>query len=293
MKPNLCVITPSFNQGKFIGRTLQSVLSQLLDLEYVVMDGGSADETLAVLQGMNDPRLLWVSEPDRGQAHAVNKGIASTQGEVICWLNSDDIYYPNALVKVQRYFAEHGEVDVLYGDAFHIDADDAQIEPYPTEPWDFERLKDVCFLSQPAVFFRRRVVERFGALDESLQFCMDYEYWLRLGKGGAVFAYLPEPLAGSRMYDQNKTLSQRIPVHAEINRMLRKKFGKVPSRWVFNYAHVKVDEKLPRGFWWVVLISWRSILSSLQWNHEISWEIFVTIGAWLRDGIKKFKLGSH
>ena len=283
----ISVITPSYQQGQFIERTLLSVLDQnISDLEYVVFDGGSRDETRSILERHQD-RLRWVSEPDHGQAQAVNKGIAATQGGIIAWLNSDDIYYPGALEKVRQYFAVHPEVDVLYGDAFHIDINDGQIEPYPTEPWDPERLKSVCFLSQPAVFFRRRMVERFGALDEELQYCMDYEYWLRLAQGGAVFAYLSEPLAGSRLYGQNKTLSQRIPVHAEINQMLKRKFGKVPSRWVFNYAHVKVDEKLPRGFWWVLLISWQSILSSLQWNHEISREIFTTIAAWIRDGIRK------
>lgn len=289
MSLDISVVTPSYNQGKFIERTLQSVLSQPLPFEYVVVDGGSTDETLAVLKKINDPRLRWVSEPDRGQAHAVNKGIAATQGEIIAWLNSDDIYYPGTLEKVRQYFADHEGVDVLYGDAFHIDVEDNHIEPYVTEPWDFERMKSMCFMSQPAVFFRRRVVERFGMLDESLQYCMDYEYWLRLGKGGAAFAYMPEPLAGSRMYDQNKTLSQRIPVHAEINQMMRKKFGKVPSKWVFNYAHVKVDEQRQRGFWWVILISWQSIMSSLQWNHEVSKEIFITIGVWLRDGVRKLR----
>lgn len=289
MTLDICVITPSYNQGKFIERTLQSVLSQPLPLDYVVMDGGSTDETIAILQKINDPRLRWMSESDRGQAHAVNKGIAATRGEVIAWLNSDDVYYPGALTRVLKYFADHEAVDVLYGDAFHIDVDDVQFESYNTEPWDFERLKSVCFLSQPAVFFRRRVVERFGALDETLQYCMDYEYWLRLGNGGAVFSYLPEPLAGSRLYTENKTLSQRVPVHAEINQMLKKKFGKVPSKWLFNYAHVKVDEQQRRGFWWVVLISWQSILSSLQWNHEISKEIFMTIGIWLRNGIRKLR----
>lgn len=280
---SISVITPSYNQGQFIERTLLSVLNQNIPgLEYIVFDGCSRDETLAVLRRYED-RLHWLSEPDHGQAHAVNKGLAASKGDIIGWLNSDDIYYPGALAKVRQYFCENPSVDVVYGDAFHIDVDDNQIEPYYTEPWNFERFLSVCFLCQPAVFFRRRMVAQFGLLDESLQFCMDYEFWLRLAENGAVFAYLPEPLAGSRMYTQNKTLSQRVAVHAEISDMLKKKFGKVPTRWLLNYAHVKVNEgRLIHGRIRMVLLSLHSVLASLRWNHEISKDVLQHIGSWIR-----------
>jgi glycosyltransferase involved in cell wall biosynthesis len=280
------VITPSYNQGRFIERTILSVLNQNIPgLEYIIFDGCSRDETLTVLRRYED-RVRWTSEPDHGQTHAVNKGIAASQGDIIGWLNSDDIYYPGALAKVQEYFLRNPSVDVIYGDAFHIDVDDNQIEPYYTEPWNFEKFLSVCFLCQPAVLFRRRMVTRFGLLDESLQLCMDYEFWLRLAKNGAVFTYLPEPLAGSRMYTQNKTLSQRVAVHAEINDMLKKKFGKVPAKWLFNYAHAKVDEyRFTRGWQRMAFTSLHSILASIRWNHEISKEVLQTIGTWM--GIKK------
>jgi len=278
----ISVITPSYNQGQFIERTLLSVLNQNVPaLEYLVVDGCSQDETLTVLRRYED-RLRWVSEPDHGQAHAVNKGIAISHGDIIGWLNSDDIYYPRALVKVQQYFCKNLSVDVVYGDAFHIDVDDNHIEPYYTEPWNFERFLSVCFLCQPAVFFRRRMVARFGRLDESLQFCMDYEFWLRLAKNGAVFAYLPEPLAGSRMYTENKTLSQRVAVHAEVSDMLKKKFGKVPTKWLLNYAHMKVNDGRPVHGWpRMAILALHSVLASLRWNHEISRDVLQHIRSWI------------
>jgi glycosyltransferase involved in cell wall biosynthesis len=241
MPPALSVVTPSFNQARFIERTIRSVLDQegVPSLEYVVFDGGSTDGTVDVLRRY-EGRLRFVSRPDRGQADAVNQGLAATTGEVIGWLNSDDVYAPGALASVLRYFADHPGTDVVYGDADHIDVDGRVLEPYYTEDWDYERLKDVCFVCQPAVFFRRRVVERFGPLDARLRYCMDYEYWLRVG-AHVPFVRIPGVLAGSRLYESNKTLGDRVEVHREINRMMQDRLGAVPERWIWNYAYAVVD----------------------------------------------------
>lgn len=266
---SISVITPSFNQGQFIERTLASVLSQgIASLEYVVFDGGSTDETVAILRKYED-RLRWISEPDRGQAHAVNKGIAATKGEIVGWINSDDIYYSGTLLTILRYFAENPGADVVYGDAFYMDAYDNRLGPYNTEPWDFQKLKTVCYLCQPATFFRRRMVERFGLLDETLRFCMDYEFWLRLAQGGATFAYFPVPLAGSRMWPHNKTLSNRVVLSAEINHMLKAKLGTVPDQWIRNYAYARREAQgLPGGLRGLALSAALYMAASLQWNHQ-------------------------
>jgi len=280
------IVTPSFNQGQYIGRTLQSVASQAgAEIEHVVFDGGSRDNTVEVLKNFSPP-VRWVSKKDKGQADAVNQGIRATDGEILGWLNSDDIYYPGAIARVVEFFDQNPDIDVVYGMADHIDLEDKAFESYPSEPWDFERLKETCFICQPALFFRRRVVEKHGLLNESLNYCMDYEYWLRLGKAGVRFAYLEEKLAGSRLYAENKTLGARVKVHEEINDMFKKSFAKVPDIWLFNYAHAVVESKIDRRLHskrFVFEIGLRALLASLRWNRSFSADMQNRIIMWARN----------
>ena len=267
------IVTPSFNQGQFIARTLDSVAAQGIEgLEHLVFDGASTDGTIELLKSRSCS-ITWTSEADRGQAHAINKGLALSKGEVIGWLNSDDVYYPGAVAAALDFLDQNPGVDVVYGMADHIDIYDVAFEPYPTEPWDAARLFDTCFICQPAVFFRRSVLGAHGLLDESLHYCMDYEFWLRLAQGGVPFAHLPRKLAGSRLYAQNKTRSAAVHVHREINDMFRQRFGRVPDAWLYNYGHVttRVRIDVARHPWWFARESGiRTIFAALRWNKSVS-----------------------
>lgn len=280
----ISIITPSFNQGQFIERTLLSVANQKgCNIEHVVFDGGSTDNTVEILKRTSSLKH-WVSEKDKGQTHAINKGIEATSGEIIGWLNSDDIYYPNAIAHVLDFFTTHPDIDVVYGKADHIDIHDYAFESYPTEPWDFERLKFTCFICQPAVFFRRKIVEQHGLLDESLNYCMDYEYWLRLGKAGVRFVYLDERLAASRFYAETKTLGARVKVHREINDMFKNLFGVVPARWLFSYARVVVESRTSKKKnpnWFMCQLLFLSLWSTFHWNKKMTDEYRNTLKEWL------------
>lgn len=291
MKPIISIVTPSLNQGKFIERTIKSVLMQGVEgLEYYIVDGGSTDGTSDIIKKYSD-RLSYVSEKDNGQAAGVNKGIKATSGEIIGWLNSDDVYYPGALSTVIEHFAAHPDTDMVYGAAYHIDENDKVLEPYYTEDWNYERLKEICFLCQPSVFFRRRITEKVGLLDENLHYCMDYEYWLRLG-AITNFSRTPEVLAGSRMYQSNKTIGKRAPVHKEINDMLLQKIGYVPDKWIYAYAHAVVKSNgLPRvsalqNLKFVLALTGISLASFFRWQHRLPFQAMKTMVIWLAGALK-------
>src|SRR5262245_55495613 len=202
--PRVSVVMPSLNQGRFIRTAIDSVLDQKYpDLELLVIDGQSTDDTLAVLRSYGD-RIRWVSEPDAGQVPALNKGFRMASGEVIGWLNADDLYVAGAVAAAVAYLEQDPEVDLVYGDADHIDEAGADLAPYPTEPFSFARLRYTCYICQPAAFFRRRVLDTVGLLDERLNCSMDYDYWIRIAQHGQV-GYLSTRLAQSRLHPAAKT----------------------------------------------------------------------------------------
>jgi glycosyltransferase involved in cell wall biosynthesis len=241
--PLVSIVTPSYNQGRYIEETIHSVLNQNYPkLEYIVVDGGSSDHTVEILKKY-EGRLTWISEKDRGQADAINKGFRMAKGEIVAWLNSDDTYLPGAVPQAVRYFEAHPEVGMLYGEGYHIDEDGDLIERYYTEPFDYQRLSEVCFICQPTVFLRAEVIRAVGPLDITLDYCMDYEYWMRIAKRFRI-GYLGAYLANSRLHVDTKTLSKRVEVHQETLQVVKRHYGQVPMRWINAYAHVYLIEKL-------------------------------------------------
>jgi glycosyltransferase involved in cell wall biosynthesis len=196
----ISVVTPSFNQAQFIERTIRSVLEQRHgDVEHIVVDGGSTDGTLEILTRYTGS-IIWVSEKDRGQAHAINKGLALSTGEIVAWLNSDDTYETGALVTVARHFMDHPGCRWAYGKCRIVDEGDREIRSFVTwyknlllAKYSFTKLLAENFISQPGVFWRRSLLDEIGYLSESEHFCMDYEYWLRIGSrypAGVIREYL-------------------------------------------------------------------------------------------------------
>ena len=207
--PSISLVTPSLNQGKFIRATLESVLSQgYPNLDYCVQDGGSTDGTLTVLR-THEGRVPFVSEKDAGQADAINKGFSRATGEVLGYLNSDDLLLPGALEAVGAAFANDPKLRFVYGRAIYVDEAGRRLGPCLTQPWSRERLADYCFVAQPAAFFRRKVWEEVGPFDSSLHHTMDYDYWLRIAERypRSKMRFLDRELAGCRMHADAKTVA--------------------------------------------------------------------------------------
>ena len=243
--PDVTVVTPSYQQAAFVEETILSVLGQTgVRIEYLVMDGGSTDGTLEILETYRS-RLQYVSEKDKGQTDAINKGFERSVGRIIAFLNSDDTYLPGALAKAVQFLDEHLEFAMVYGEGYHVDAQGKFLERYYTEPFDFQRLAEICFICQPTVFLRREMLSSVGYLDSRLQYCMDYDYWIRIGKRYAV-GYLPEYLATSRLHAGNKTLFQKVQVHREILSTIHFHYGRVPARWIAAYSHALLERYLSR-----------------------------------------------
>ena len=206
--PPVAIVTPSYNTGPFVGAAVKSVLDQdHLRVDYVVMDGGSTDNTVDVLRSFG-PRLRWVSRRDRGQSDAINRGFAQTTGDVLGWLNSDDTYARGALRAAAEFFAAHPDVEMVYGDADFIDARGerigrcAHVEP----TFSRRRLLHYCdFIVQPAAFFRRGAFEAVGGLDPTLNWAMDYDLWLKFAEARFKVAYLPRVLANYRWLGDSKS----------------------------------------------------------------------------------------
>ena len=229
--PLVSIVTPSFNQRRFLEATVESVLSQTYpNLEYIVMDGGSRDGSAEYLRSVESRLTAWRSEPDKGQADAINKAFALTRGDIMAWVNSDDLLLPGAIDAVVTYFDQHPDVDVIYGQRVVIDNDGREVGR-----WVLPRHSTSAFLwrdyiPQETLFWRRSLWDRCGSrVDASFQFAMDWELVLRFHEHGARFVRLPRYLGAFRTHDEQKSLAQVEKIgRPEFERLRQRYF---PGTW--------------------------------------------------------------
>ena len=206
--PLVTVVTPSFNQASFLEETINSVLNQTYpNIEYIIMDGGSSDGSREIIKKYTSRLAHWVSEKDRGQTDAINKGFALAKGEVLAWLNSDDTLLPNAIEEAVAYLSEHNDAGMVYGDANYIDENSKVIGKFPAAETDLPRLRrGYVHIPQQASFFRKSLWERVGPLDPEFFFAMDYDLWVRLAESTKL-KYLPRTWANFRLHADAKSIS--------------------------------------------------------------------------------------
>ncbi|CAN5659340.1 N/A [soil metagenome] len=211
------IITPSLDQGTWIEETMRSVREQAgVKVEHLVIDGGSRDATKEILAAQSFAK--WISEPDGGQTDAINKGLAQSKGDILSYLCADDYLEPGALARVDGIFRENPEVDVVFGDCYFLEAKTDWKRLKRAGEFTYARLRWNNFLFQPAVFWRRAVYERFGKLDAVLTYCMDHEYWLRIG-AETQWHHVPEPLATCRLHAEAKTSRALVAAWREAETM--------------------------------------------------------------------------
>lgn len=231
--PSISIVTPSFNQGSVLESTIQSVLDQRYPaLEYVVQDGGSTDESVAILERYGSRLAAWESAPDGGQASAINLGMRRMSGEIMAYLNSDDLLLPGSLAYVASYFQRHPEVDVVYGHRILIDERGCEIGRWVLPPHDDRAIAFADFIPQETMFWRRTAWEAAGGrIDESFRFAMDWDLILRFRAAGLRFRRLPRFLGAFRVWANQKSVSWWLPVgRRETERLTARTLGDTPTR---------------------------------------------------------------
>lgn len=259
--PLVSIVTPSFNQARYLRRCIDSVLKQDYPrIEYRVLDGGSTDGSLEILSSYGE-RVTWTSGPDGGQTAAINTGFRRARGEILAWLNSDDELLPGAVSAAVESLLAAPDAGMVHGRAWFIDVAGERIRPYPSYAFARRDLSRKCYVCQPTVFVRRSAVDAVGLLDESLDICMDYEWWLRIGRAMPI-AFCDRYLACSRQYGETKTSSRRLRALVEAGRLMHEHFDGPSWRWAAKWVHHRWT--LDRRRFVVPVVGWASAVSSAR-----------------------------
>jgi glycosyltransferase involved in cell wall biosynthesis len=224
--PKVSVITPSYNQGQFLEASIRSVLEQdYPNIEYIAVDAGSKDNSVEILQKYQQHFAWWVSEKDKGHADALNKGFSHATGEILAWLNSDDVYLPHAVAEAVAILRDHPEVGMVYGDADLIDKLGTKIGQFASRQTDYRRmLRGSVHIPQATTFFRADLWRQVGPLDLSLFFSFDYDLWVKLAKVSQVL-YVPKRWAQFRIHDDGKTIVNDDRCYPDMLRVLQREGG--------------------------------------------------------------------
>jgi glycosyltransferase involved in cell wall biosynthesis len=210
--PKISIVTPSYNQAQFIEETIRAVLLQgYPDIEFIIIDGGSKDDTVEVIKKYAPFIAYWVSEKDRGQSDALNKGFVKATGQICYWINSDDLPDKNVFGTVATFFSQNPQSEVVYGDCFFIDQNNKLLKISKSKSFTPGDLIIGNIFDQPTVYFKTQLWHRFGPIREDLRFIMDYELWLRWSLKGVTFSYYPPVKAYFRFHDDSKSTNlQRV-----------------------------------------------------------------------------------
>ncbi|NUQ81085.1 MAG: glycosyltransferase [Bacteroidetes bacterium] len=233
------IVTPSYNQAEFLERTIRSVVDQdYPDKEYIIIDGGSSDQSVSIIRKYEDRITSWVSEKDEGQSHAINKGFSKTTGDIICWLNSDDVFVPGVLSRVVEMFQKNPSVDCIYGATYTIDQHDQIRFARHELPFDFNiMLFTMNYIPQSSTFWRRSVYEKVGPLRQDLHYTMDHEYWLRFYKHGITFMYVDDFFSYYRWHGESKGTINSGKIALEKSWLRRDYADLTPFRHTYRWLY--------------------------------------------------------
>ncbi|GGW82277.1 glycosyltransferase family 2 protein [Alteromonas halophila] len=240
------VVIPSYNQGRFLHQALESVFAQNVDMEVYVIDGGSTDNSVDVIKRWQHKLAGWQSRPDKGQADAINQGVAKGAAPFVCWLNSDDLFMPEGLTTLLGKLKHSPSAPAVYGDCWHITEAGQRHSRYLTLPFSPHLLANYCFIGQPATLIRRDAWQAVGGLDESLQMAMDFDLWWKLYRHGGCFVRTRETCAANRMHADTKTHNRLDEHYQESMQVVKNHYGRVPLKWYVLKPVMKLVRAIAR-----------------------------------------------